>query len=59
MGLGDVISNMDLTIYAKVPLVIFLGVFVAICLRVLGSPGSRYEACAQIPLDDDTTESDR
>lgn len=59
MNLGDVIGNMDLTIYAKVPLIIFMGVFIAVCLRVLRSPASRYEACAHIPLDDDTPEGNR
>ena len=48
----EVMSHMDLSIYAEVPLIIFLGVFIAVTIRVLRTPRDRNAACARIPLED-------
>lgn len=55
----DVISHMDLSVYAEVPLIIFVGVFIAVAIRVMRTPKERWQGCADIPLDDTMQERDR
>jgi cbb3-type cytochrome oxidase subunit 3 len=49
MKLSDVVSSMHLTIYAEVPLLIFMGVFVGVCAYMLSQKG-RFDEAAQLPL---------
>ena len=55
----DVINHMDLSVYAEVPLVIFMGVFIAVAIKVLRSPKDRWQDCADIPLEDTSEEATR
>jgi cbb3-type cytochrome oxidase subunit 3 len=52
MKLSDVVSAMHLTVFAEVPLLIFMGVFLGACLHLLRS-GSRFDQAAQLPLRSD------
>jgi len=52
MKLSDVVSSMHLTIFAEVPLLIFLGIFVGVCLQLLSKKG-QFEQTAQLPLRDE------
>jgi cbb3-type cytochrome oxidase subunit 3 len=52
MSLTDIMSNMELSIYPQVGLVIFFGVFVAVAARALRTPAKAAKARASIPLDD-------
>jgi cbb3-type cytochrome oxidase subunit 3 len=49
MKLSDVMSSMHLTIYAEVPLLVFMGVFIGVCLHMLRS-SAHFDAAAQLPL---------
>ncbi len=49
MKLSDVVSSMHLTIYAEVPLLVFMGVFIGVCLYMLRQDG-KFDEAAQIPL---------
>lgn len=49
MKLSDVVSSMHLTIYAEVPLLIFMGIFVGVCLSLLGQK-SDFEQTARLAL---------
>jgi cbb3-type cytochrome oxidase subunit 3 len=53
MRLSDIMSGLDLTIFPKVALVIFLGVFVAVVTRALArSRRAEFSRAASMPLDD-------
>lgn len=54
MKLSDIVSYAQLSSYAEVALVIFLGVFIAITIRTF-MPSRRREmdAAARMPLEDD------
>jgi hypothetical protein len=49
MKLSDVVSSMHLTIYAEVPLLVFVGVFIGVCLHLLRS-GASFTSMAALPL---------
>ena len=49
MKLSDVVSSMHLTIYAEVPLLVFMGVFIGVCLHMLRS-GAEFNRAAELPL---------
>ena len=49
MKLSDVVSSLHLTVYAEVPLVIFMGVFIGVCVSLF-RPGRRMEQMAELPL---------
>lgn len=52
MKLSDVMSAAGLSGYAEVGLVLFLGVFVAVAVRVLWfQRGTSFESEAQLPLE--------
>ncbi len=53
MKLSDVVSSMHLTVFAEVPLLIFLGVFLGVCLSMLRK-GEQFERTAELPLREDT-----
>lgn len=54
MRLSDVMSAMDLTTFPQVSLILFLGVFVVVLVRVYvrGRP-SDFESVARLPIEDD------
>ena len=52
MKLSDVVSSMHLTIYAEVPLLIFMGVFLGVCLHMLRR-GGKLDEVARLPLRDE------
>ncbi len=49
MKLSDVVSSMQLTVYAEVPLLVFMGVFIGVCLYMLRG-GAHFKAAAELPL---------
>ena len=52
MKLSDVVSGMHLSIYAELPLLMFLGVFVGVAFYLLGNPSNFTEHSA-LPLRDE------
>ena len=52
MKLSDVVSAMHLTIYAEVPLLIFMGVFIGVCLSLLRRD-NELEQVARLPLENE------
>lgn len=52
MKLSDVVSTMQLSIYAEVPLLIFMGVFIGVAAYLLGNQKNFKEAC-MLPLRDE------
>ena len=50
MKLSDVMSAMHLTIFAEVPLLIFLGVFIGVVIHLLQGRES-FEETRMLPLD--------
>ena len=60
MKLSDIMSYADLSGYAQVALVLFLGVFIAITLRTFAPSRSReLDRIARLPLDDEGAPSPR
>jgi hypothetical protein len=52
MSLTDVMSALHLSIFAEVPLLVFFGIFIGLCLSMLrGEP--RFEQTALLPLRDE------
>jgi cbb3-type cytochrome oxidase subunit 3 len=49
MKLSDIVSSLHLTIYAEVPLLIFMGIFLGVCLHMLRQ-GGKLDQVAQLPL---------
>ena len=56
MKLSDIMSAMDLAVYAEVGLVLFLFAFAAVAFDVIRR-GRAIEAHAALPLDQDSTAS--
>jgi cbb3-type cytochrome oxidase subunit 3 len=52
MRLSDVMSHLNLTVYPIVSLLIFLGVFAGVLVRVSGRRGRALRAYAAMALDD-------
>jgi hypothetical protein len=52
MKLSDVVSAMHLSIYAELPLLIFMGVFVGVAAYLLGNPQNLSQMSA-LPLRDE------
>lgn len=53
MRMSDIVSYLDLSIYPQVALVLFLGVFAGVVLRIIGKTRAReLEACGLLPLED-------
>ncbi|MCA9632939.1 MAG: cbb3-type cytochrome c oxidase subunit 3 [Myxococcales bacterium] len=60
MRLSEIMSNMGLTSYAEVGLLIFLGVFIAVVFRVYSKKYQpEYEAARFMPLDDEIVRTPR
>ncbi|RYZ02426.1 MAG: hypothetical protein EOO73_31925 [Myxococcales bacterium] len=49
MSLTDVVSSLNLTIFAEVPLLVFFGIFVGLCLSMLRGE-DRLQQSALLPL---------
>lgn len=52
MKLSDVVSAMHLPIFAEVPLVIFMGIFVGVTLHLLSSR-EKFARIGALPLEDE------
>lgn len=53
MRLSDIVSNLDLSIYPQVALLIFVATFIAISIRTLRRSRREMDAHARLPIDDD------
>ncbi|HEY2410081.1 MAG TPA: hypothetical protein VGI10_28955 [Polyangiaceae bacterium] len=53
MKLSDIVSGMHLSIFAEVPLLIFLGVFIGVAMHIMQT-GEQAKQASLIPLSDDT-----
>ena len=51
MKLSDVMSAMHMTIYAELPLLIFVGVFIGVGMHLLQGE-KHFEALRSLPLDE-------
>ena len=49
MKLSDVVSSMHLSVYAEIPLLIFVVVFVGVCVSLFRQ-GSKHQQMADLPL---------
>lgn len=49
MKLSDVVSAMHLSIFAEVPLLIFMGVFLGVCVHMFRR-GEQFQSAAELPL---------
>lgn len=54
MKLSDVMSNMHMTIYAEVPLLIFVGIFIGVALHLMQG-AKHFEAMRELPLTEKDT----
>jgi len=52
MKLSDVVSAMHLSIYAEVPLLIFLGIFIGVAIHLFESK-ERFHQVSLLPLERD------
>ena len=48
----DVVSSLDYSLCAEISLVLFAGVFLAICWNTMRSQATWMDQCAAIPLED-------
>ncbi|MBI5865453.1 MAG: hypothetical protein HZB38_13285 [Planctomycetes bacterium] len=53
MSLTDIMSNMHLSIYTQIALVIFVGVFALIVLRTWRTDRAQTDSWANLPLEDE------
>jgi hypothetical protein len=52
MRLSDIMSSMQLSSYAEVALLLFLGAFIAVAVSLFwGRKSEEWERCRQLPLD--------
>lgn len=52
MSLTDVVSSLHLSIFAEVPLLVFFGIFVGLCLSMLRRE-AKFQPAALLPLRDE------
>lgn len=52
MKLSDVVSSLNLPIFAEVPLLVFMGIFVGVAVHLLGRR-NEFSAMASLPLRDE------
>ena len=55
MSLTDLMSHMDLAVWPKMAMVLFLAVFVAVTVKALRGPKSELDRAAHMPMDDEET----
>ncbi len=53
MRMSELMSAMDLSVWPKAALVIFLGVFVIVAWRTLREPNKDVKHYASLPIDDE------
>jgi hypothetical protein len=53
MRLSDILSGVDLTVYPLIALVIFVGIFVVVLVRVARASRASIRDAAALPLADD------
>ncbi len=58
MSLTDVVSSLHLSIFAEVPLLVFFGIFLGLCLSMLRGE-RRFETSALLPLRDERSVTPR
>jgi hypothetical protein len=52
MKLSDIVSSMHLTIFAEVPLLVFMGIFVGVAVHLLGKR-DHFSQIGALPLRDE------
>jgi hypothetical protein len=52
MKLSDIVSHMHLPIFAEVPLLVFMGIFIGVALALLGSR-EQFARVSALPLRDE------
>jgi cbb3-type cytochrome oxidase subunit 3 len=52
MKLSDIVSSMHLTIYAEIPLLVFMGIFLGVCVHMLRRRDT-FDQVAHLPLRND------
>jgi cbb3-type cytochrome oxidase subunit 3 len=52
MKLSDIVSAMHLPIFAEVPLLVFMGIFIGVAVHLLGKRDD-FSHAAALPLSDD------
>jgi hypothetical protein len=58
MKLSDVVSSMHLTIFAEVPLLIFLGIFIGVAIHVFQGK-EHFETMRLLPLEGEESDEGR
>ncbi len=58
MKLSDVVSAMNLPIFAEIPLLLFMGIFVGVALHLLRGP-DHFSAARSLPLQDERLRAGR
>ena len=58
MKLSDVVSSLNLPIFAEVPLLVFLGIFVGVVVHLLGRR-EQFAELEALPLRDEHSRSSR
>jgi cbb3-type cytochrome oxidase subunit 3 len=53
MRLSDIVGHMDLAVWPKMALVLFLAVFVAVTWRALRTSKAEMDRAASLPINDD------
>jgi hypothetical protein len=49
MKLSDIVSSLHLTVFAEVPLLMFMGIFLGVCISVFARK-QQLEQVAELPL---------
>lgn len=52
MSLSELVSSAGLAFFPQVAMIIFLGVFAAVVVRLYASRDRNLEACGRLPLDE-------
>ena len=58
MKLSDVVSNLHLTIYAELPLLLFLGIFIGVAVHLRGGQ-KHFEEMRQLPVERRKSDGDQ
>jgi hypothetical protein len=58
MKLSDIVSSMHLPIFAEVPLLVFMGIFLGVAVHLLGKR-EHFSQFSELPLRDEGTQRRR
>ena len=58
MKLSDVVSALNVSVFAQVPLLVFFGIFIGVVLHLLQGK-SQFEHARQLPLDAGNSDAER